>query len=120
MFYCYMFCFSHKVIKRIFAKQKLKISYSSIITVDRSLIYNPNFKFYIYHLRLKSVLGLKVCYYPLYMNIFHLSIIFCRGIRPRMSVLNMILKHLIVRLQSWSSEECGVPLHFHYSQVLKW
>ena len=25
--------------------------------------------------------------------------------------------HLIVKLQSWSSGECGVTLHWHYSQI---
>ena len=34
-----------------------------------------------------------------------------------MSVLDMTLNHLIVKLQSWSFGECGVPLHCHYSQV---
>ena len=28
------------------------------------------------------------------------------------------LNNLMVRLQSWSFRECGVPLHCHYSQVL--
>ena len=42
----------------------------------------------------------------------------CRGIRLLpMSVLDMTLKHLMVRLHSSSSGECRVPLHCHYSQV---
>ena len=40
----------------------------------------------------------------------------CRGIKPQpgMSVLNMTLDHLIMRLQSWNFGEYGVC---HYSQV---
>ena len=34
-----------------------------------------------------------------------------------MSVLDMALSHLIVRLQSWSFGECRVLLHCHYFQV---
>ena len=43
----------------------------------------------------------------------------CRRIRPppTTSVLDMILNNLIVRLQSWSFREYGVPFYCHYSQV---
>ena len=27
--------------------------------------------------------------------------------------------HLMVRLKSWNSDDCGVPLHYHYSQFIK-
>ena len=33
------------------------------------------------------------------------------------SVPNMTLSYLIARIRSWSFEECGVSLHYHYSQV---
>ena len=39
------------------------------------------------------------------------------------SVLDMTLNYLMVRLQSWSFGECAVPLQCHYSQVhsdLEW
>ena len=37
---------------------------------------------------------------------------------PPTSVLDMTLNNLMVRFQqSWSFEECGVPLHCHRSQV---
>ena len=50
----------------------------------------------------------------------------CRGVNmlpPSMSILDMTLNYLMLRLQSWSSGKCGVPLHCHYSQVhsdLEW
>ena len=34
-----------------------------------------------------------------------------------MSVRNMTLNHLMVRLQLWRFWECGVLLHYHYSHV---
>ena len=36
---------------------------------------------------------------------------------PQMSVLVMTLNNLMVRLQSWRHGKCGVPLHYHYSEV---
>ena len=33
------------------------------------------------------------------------------------SVLDMALNHLMLRIQSWSFGECGALLHCHYSQV---
>ena len=33
-------------------------------------------------------------------------------------ILNITLYHRMVRLQFWSSGECGVPFHCHYSQIL--
>ena len=42
----------------------------------------------------------------------------CRGVRPPMSVLDMILNNRMVRFQwCWSFGECRVPLHCHCSQV---
>ena len=34
-----------------------------------------------------------------------------------MSVMDMTLKHLMVKLKSWNFGECGVPPHCHYSQI---
>ena len=43
---------------------------------------------------------------------------FCRGIRsPPTSVLYITSNHLMVKQQSWSSGEYGVPLQCHYFQV---
>ena len=33
------------------------------------------------------------------------------------SVLDMTLNHLMVKFQPWSIGECGVLLHYHYSQI---
>ena len=42
----------------------------------------------------------------------------CRGVRsPSLSVWDMILSYLMLRCQYWSSGECRVTLHCHYSQV---
>ena len=49
-----------------------------------------------------------------------------RWVRPPhfiMSVLEMKSNHLMVRLQSWSCEKCGILLLCHYSQIhsdLEW
>ena len=40
-----------------------------------------------------------------------------RGKTLPMIVLDMMLNHVIMRLQFWSSGECRVFLHSHYSQV---
>ena len=34
-----------------------------------------------------------------------------------MSVLNMTLNHMMVRLQPWRFGECWISLHYYYSQV---
>ena len=48
----------------------------------------------------------------------------CRGGGPLpMTVLDMALNNLMLKLHSWSFRERGVPLHYHYSQVhsdLEW
>ena len=42
-----------------------------------------------------------------------------RGVRlPQMSILDMTLKNLMMRLQQcWSFRECGIPHYCHHSQV---
>ena len=47
----------------------------------------------------------------------------CGFILVPTGVLNIALNHLMVRLQSWSFWECGIPLYYHYSHVhsvLEW
>ena len=47
----------------------------------------------------------------------HTSNVWPRHDTPPTCVLDMTLNHLMLRFQSWNFEECGVPLHCHYSQV---
>ena len=43
----------------------------------------------------------------------------CRGVRahPATSALYMTINNLIMRLPSWISRKCAVPLHCHHSQI---
>ena len=42
----------------------------------------------------------------------------CRGVRPTpMSVLDMTIKNLMVRLKPWRFGDCGVPFQCHCSQL---